>query len=67
MSLAALKVLRHLQRSDFETASGPSVRVSVRLEVERLLEEYIAAILERRLHTPAFLRAVRRLEPDPAG
>lgn len=67
LSLAALKVLRHLQRSDFETASAPAIRSTVRAEVEGLLEEYIAAILERHLHTPAFLRTVRRLEPDPAG
>jgi DNA repair protein RecO (recombination protein O) len=67
MSLSALKVLRHLQRSAFEAAAAPAIRPAIRLEVERLLEEYIAAILERRLHTPAFLQAVRRLEPGPAG
>ena len=67
LSLSALKVLRHLQRSGFETAAAPNVRPAVRQEVEGLLEEYITAILERRLHTPAFLLAVRRLEPDPAG
>ncbi|HET7010637.1 MAG TPA: DNA repair protein RecO [Anaerolineales bacterium] len=67
LSLSALKVLRHLQRSAFEAAAAPAIRTGVRAEVERLLEEYIAAILERRLHTPAFLRTVRRLEPDPTG
>ncbi len=67
LSLSALKVLRHLQRSAFEAAAAPAIRPAIRLEVERLLEEYIAAILERRLHTPAFLRAVHRLEADPTG
>lgn len=67
LSLGALKVLRHLQRSGFETAAAPRIRQSVRLEVEGLLEDYISFLLERRLNTPAFVRVVRSLAPEPAG
>jgi hypothetical protein len=37
------------------------------LEVESLLEDYISFLLERRLNTPAFVRVVRSLSPDPAA
>ena len=67
LSLGALKVLRHLQRSGFEAAAAPRISQAVRLEVEGLLEDYASVILERHLNTPAFVRIVRSLTPDPAG
>lgn len=61
LSLEALKVLRHFQRSGFEAAAAPNVRPGVRLEVEAHLEAYLAHLLERRLNSPRFLRQVQAL------
>lgn len=71
LSLDALKVLRHYQRSGFEVAAAPSVRPAVRMEVEAHLESYLGHLLERKLNSPRFLRQVQALrptvEPAPAG
>lgn len=68
LSLEALKVLRHFQRSGFEAAASPSVRPGVRLEVEAHLEAYLGHLLERRLNSPRFLRQMQALAPagEPA-
>jgi len=62
LSLEALKVLRHYQRSGYEAAAAPTVRPSVRQEVEDHLEAYLNHLLERRLNSPRFLRRVQALE-----
>ena len=62
LSLEALKVLRHFQRSDFAAAAAPEVRPEVRQEVEDHLEAYLTHLLERRLNSPRFLRQVLALE-----
>lgn len=72
ISLTALKVLRHFQRSSYETAAQVQVRPSVHTELDGLMEDYINYILERRLHTTQFLRKVKRMpelghKPDPAS
>jgi DNA repair protein RecO (recombination protein O) len=61
LSLEALKVLRHYQRSGFETAAVPQVRSVVRQEVEGHLEAYLHHLLERKLNSPRFLRQVQAL------
>ena len=61
MSLGTLKVLRHYQRNTFASVSGIRIRPEVHAELERLLEDYLTYILERRLNSPAFVRRVRRL------
>jgi DNA repair protein RecO (recombination protein O) len=61
LSLSALKVLRHLQRSGFEAAAAPQISLPVQREVEALLEDYMSVLLERRLNTPVFVRTVRDL------
>lgn len=69
MSLAALKVLRHFQRSNYAAVAAVRVSQKTELEVQRLMEEYLTHLLERRLHTPGFLKRVRRLlqgEVEPA-
>jgi DNA repair protein RecO (recombination protein O) len=68
LTLEALKVLRHFQRSGFEAAAAPTVRPVVREEVEAHLEAYLGHLLERRLNSPRFLRQVRALGPvaEPA-
>ena len=67
LSLEALKVLRHYQRSGFEAAAAPNVRSAVRQEVEGHLEAYLNHLLERRLNSPRFLRQVQALESASAA
>lgn len=62
LSLEALKVLRHYQRSGFEAAAAPHVRLAVRQEVEGHLEAYLSQLLERTLNSPRFLRQVQVLD-----
>lgn len=61
ISLAALKVLRHYQRNTFAVASAVRIRPEVYRELEALMEDYLAYILERKLNSPTFLRRVRRM------
>lgn len=61
VSLSALKVLRHYQRSPFSTAVAARLSPEVHAEVESLMEAYLTYLLERRLNTPGFIQRVRRL------
>lgn len=61
VSLAALKVLRHYQRSPIEEALAPSVSPQVHGELERLMHDYLTYLLERKLNSPAFLDRIRQL------
>lgn len=72
LSLTALKVMRHFQRSSYETAAQVQIRSSVHSELDGLMEDYINFQLERRLHSTQFLRRVKRMpgigpKPDPAS
>lgn len=60
ISLGALKVLRHLQRSNYEEARRAKPIAHVQLELETLMNLYVTYLLERGLNTPRFLRRVRR-------
>ena len=62
LSLEALKLLRHYQRSGFEAAVAPNVRPVVRLDVEGHLEAYLHHLLERKLNSPRFLRQIEVLD-----
>jgi DNA repair protein RecO (recombination protein O) len=62
VSLAALRLLRHYQRSTYAAAAAVQARPEVMQEVERLLQGYVSHLLERRLNVPAFLQRVRQLE-----
>jgi DNA repair protein RecO (recombination protein O) len=62
LSLEALKVLRHYQRSGFEAAAAPHLKAAVRQEVEGHLEAYLHHLLERQLNSPRFLRQVELLD-----
>lgn len=66
LSLAALKVLRHFQRTSFANALAPKVRFEVLDEAGLILEAYVSYLLERRLQSPVFLRQVRHLEARAA-
>ncbi|MEX2162153.1 MAG: DNA repair protein RecO [Anaerolineales bacterium] len=63
ISLAALKVLRHLQRSDYEEARRAKPNEGVQRELEALMNAYVTYLLERSLNSPRFLRRVRQT-PD---
>jgi DNA repair protein RecO (recombination protein O) len=69
ISLGALKVLRHFQRSPFSQVSEVRVSRAVNAELERLMEGYLTHILERRLKTPEFIQRIRMLiaRERPAG
>lgn len=58
VSMAALKYLRHYQRSSFSQALAAQIPQPVRLEMEALLNHYITYLLECGLNTPAFIRKV---------
>ncbi len=60
ISLAALKVLRHLQRSNYEEARRAKPATHVQLELESLMNLYLTYLLERALNSPRFLRRVRK-------
>ncbi len=60
ISLGALKVLRHLQRSDYATARRVQPSPPVQLELESLMNLYVSYLLERNLNTPKFLKRVKR-------
>lgn len=61
VSLPALKVLRHFQRSDYQVAAAARIRAGVHAEIENLIEGYLTHILERKLNASKFLREVREL------
>jgi DNA repair protein RecO (recombination protein O) len=59
VSVGALRVLRHLQRSSYAEAHRLPLSPTVDSELESLMQHYLTYILERGLNTPAFLRRVR--------
>jgi DNA repair protein RecO (recombination protein O) len=59
ISVGALRLLRHLQRSTYPEARRLALSPEVDREVEQLMNHYITYLLERSLNTPAFLRRVR--------
>lgn len=61
ISMSALKVLRHMQRSDFSAVETLRLRATVESELEQVLLNYITVLLERQLKSVDFLNRVRRL------
>ena len=59
ISMDALKVLRHLQRSSYEEGKRAKPGPHVQLELEALMNLYLTYLLERGLNSPRFLRSVR--------
>ncbi len=58
VSMAALKYLRHFQRSHFSQVLRAEIPAAVRAEMETLLNHYLTFLLERGLNAPAFIRKV---------
>lgn len=67
VTVEALKVLRLLQRQDEATLARLRLRRQLASEIELLLREYIAYILEHNVHSTAFLDRLRREETGPAA
>jgi DNA repair protein RecO (recombination protein O) len=61
LSLPALRVLRHFQRSNYTEAQRARLSALVDREIETLMGSYLSYLLERGLNTPEFLRRVRKL------
>ncbi|MDX2161630.1 MAG: DNA repair protein RecO [bacterium] len=61
ISVTALKLLRHLQRSAFDAVRGLRVPESVHHEADRLMIGYLTYLLERRLQSVDFIRRLRFL------
>lgn len=60
VSMPALRILRHFQRSNYTEAQRARLSSAVDGELENLMGNYLTYLLERGLNTPAFLRRVRR-------
>jgi DNA repair protein RecO (recombination protein O) len=65
ISLQALKVLRHFQRSPLGAALAPAISRQVHTELEKVMLHYLTYQLERELNAPAFLNRVRDLRRSP--
>jgi DNA repair protein RecO (recombination protein O) len=61
ISMAALKYLRHFQRSSYQDATRAKIPPETQRELEVLMHYYITYLLERGLNTPAFMRRVKKL------
>lgn len=60
ITVQALKLLRHMQRSAYAQVGSLSVPEAVHSEVERVLMGYITYLLEQRLQSVDFIRRVRQ-------
>ncbi|MEO7869882.1 MAG: hypothetical protein ABIS42_04670, partial [Candidatus Limnocylindria bacterium] len=63
----ALKVLRHLQRSQLTAVLRLNIPAAVQREAERILHAAVSAVLERELRTRDFLDQVATREMTPVG
>jgi DNA repair protein RecO (recombination protein O) len=61
ISLPALRILRHFQRSNYAEAKRARLATEVDGELETLMGNYLTYLLERGLNTPEFLKRVKKL------
>jgi DNA repair protein RecO (recombination protein O) len=61
VTMPALHILRHFQRSSYAEAQRARVSSTVDRELENLMGQYLTYLLERGLNTPSFLRRVRKI------
>lgn len=67
ISMPALRILRHFQRSKYGEAQRVRLSSMVDQELETLMGNYLTYLLERGLNTPAFLRRVRKAAVKEEG
>ncbi len=60
LPLTTLKVLRYLQTRDYDVIRRLHIDNVMHLELERILQNYIVHLLERRLKSVDFIRKLRR-------
>jgi DNA repair protein RecO (recombination protein O) len=60
VSVEALKILRHFQRSSFTEAQRARPSHELQEEIEALLQHYVTYLLERALNSPGFIRQINR-------
>jgi DNA repair protein RecO (recombination protein O) len=60
ISMAALKYMRHFQRSSYAEAKQARLTTTINREIEITMQHYLTYLLERGLNTPPFLRRVRK-------
>lgn len=65
ISLNALKVLRHMQRSSYEQVASLSIRPNLHADLERIMLGYIQYTLENRLQSVDFIQRLRRMISSP--
>jgi len=63
VSMPALKILRHFQRSRYSEAQRARLSSIIDQELEDLMGYYLTYLLERGLNSPSFLRRVRNGAP----
>jgi DNA repair protein RecO (recombination protein O) len=59
ISMEALKVFRHIQRSSYAEAQRVHPNVEVRNELETLIQKYLTYLLERGLNSPSFIKQIK--------
>jgi DNA repair protein RecO (recombination protein O) len=60
VSVEALKVFRHIQRSSYPEAQRARPDPGTQNELETLLQKYLTYLLERGLNSPAFIKQINR-------
>ena len=60
VSMKALKLLRHFQRSSYSVAARAPLVPALNREMENLMQHYLTYVLERGLNTLPFLRRIRK-------
>ncbi len=60
VSVEALKVFRHLQRSSYPQAQRAHPTPAVQNELEALLQKYLTYLLERALNSPDFIKQIKK-------
>lgn len=60
VSVTALKLLRHMQRSPYSHVSTLTLNAALHDEAERILGGYITHVLERRLQSVEFIHRLRK-------
>jgi DNA repair protein RecO (recombination protein O) len=60
VSVEALKVFRHLQRSSYPEAQRAHPAPAVQNELEALLQRYLTYLLERALNSPDFIKQIKK-------
>ena len=62
VSVEALKVFRHIQRSSYSEARRARPEPRVQNELETLIQKYLTYLLERGLNSPGFIKQIKRFD-----